>query len=260
MRHRPVLATLALSLLLVTAGCTAALGSSPGATASPAGSTNDPAPAEAEPGRTIAVGATGQVQAQPNQAVLRVAVEATGENASAVRQRLAENVSRMREALSEMGIGSDQVTTTDFDIRSQRRYGGERRERPAFRGRHAFTITLTDLDRTGTVIVTAVEHGVTSVEDVRFSLTEERRSTLRRQALAEAMESARGQAGVIADGANLTVTGVGTVRTADVGYRPVRMEAATLAGDAGGAPTTIEGGAVTVTAQVQVTYNATADA
>lgn len=254
MRRTPF-AAFALTLLLVTAGCTGAFGAgqptaSPGSNAGPAD----------EPDRTITVGATGQVQAQPDQAVLRVAVEATGENASAVRRRLAENVSRMREALGAMGIGSDQITTTDFDIRDQRRYRGPERERAPFRGRHAFAITLSDLNRTGQVIVTAVEHGVTGVEDVRFTLSAERRSELREEALAAAMDRARGQARVIADGANLTVVGVGSVRTADVGLHPVRFEAAAMAGDAGGAPTAIEGGAVTVTAQVEVTYNATAAA
>lgn len=253
--RRPSIAALALTLLFVTAGCTAALGQAGQPSADPAGTPDGQAADGYD--KTIAVGATGQVQAQPDQAVLRVAVETTGENASTVRRRLAENVSRMREALSAMGIGSDQVTTTDFDIRDQRRYGRPDREVAPFRGRHAFSITLTDLNRTGQVIVAAVEHGATSVDDVRFTLSAERRGELRQQALAAAMDRARDQASVIADRADLSVVGVGSVRTADVGYRPVRLEAAAMAADAGGAPTAIDGGAVTVTAQVEVTYNAT---
>lgn len=261
--RRNVLAAIALALLLTTAGCSTVLDTGgPASTAEPDPAVDDPpeqisSPPD-EPSRTIRIAASGEVQTQPDQAILRVAVEATGDNASTVRQRLAENVSTMREALASMGIDGDQITTTDFDIRNQHRFGGPERDRPAFYGRHAFSITLTDLNRTGDVIVTAVESGATSVDDVRFTLSADRRDTLREQALADAMDRARGEARVIASSANLSLAGVGSVQTADVGFRPVRFEAAALTADAGGAPTSIDGGAVTVTARVEVTYNATA--
>lgn len=250
MRRRSVIATLTLSVLLVTAGCV----SVPGTGEAPQSN------APGESSRTITVAASGQVQTQPNQAVLRVAVEATGQDASTVRQRLAENVSQMQRALAEMGIESDQITTADYDIRNQQRFGGREEERPPFRGRHAFSITLTEtLDQTGKVIVTAVENGATSVDDVRFTLSAETRRELRKEALADAMGNARDQASVIADQSDLSIAGVGSVRTADVGVRPVRFEGAALTGGSGGdGGTAIEGGAVTVTAQVQVAYNATA--
>ena len=261
MRRTP-LATIALALLLATAGCTAAIGQTndaPEPTASPADGAADvvdPAAAGGGSNPTIEVATGGQVRTQPDQAVLRVAVEASGPNASAVRQRLAANVSSMRSALLELGIDEGQVTTTDYDIRNQRRYGGPEDERPAVWGRHAFTITLTDLNRTGKVVVTAVENGATSVDDVRFTLSQAQRSELREEALSKAMDNARVRADVIAEGAGLTITGVGGVTTADVGYRPVRFETVAMAGGAN-VGTDIEGGAVTVTAQVTVTYNAT---
>lgn len=248
---------LALAVLLVTAGCTGFVNNT--APENNAAAQQSPATNQDAPGRTITVAAGGQVQTQPNQVILRVAVEATGESASVVRQRLAENVSEMRTALADAGIESSQITTVDYDIRNRERFGRSEREQPPFWGRHAFSITLTeDLNQTGKVIVTAVENGVTSVEDVRFTLSTEKRRELRKQALADAMGNARDQAAVIAENANLSITGVGSVRTANVRVRPVRFEATALAGDAGGgAATSIEGGAVTVTAQVQVAYNAT---
>lgn len=260
MRRLP-LATIAIALLLATAGCTAAISDTNDSAASPqdSGPSVIQAPAQAGSSPTIEVAASGQIQTQPDQAILRVAVEASGPNASAVRQRLGANVSSMRTALLEMGIDEGQVTTTDYDIRNQRRYGGREDERPAVWGRHAFTITLTDLNRTGKVVVTAVENGATSVDDVRFTLSQAQRNELREEALSKAMSKSRDRAGVIAEGANLTITGVGAVTTAEVGYRPVRFETAALAGGTN-VGTNIEGGAVTVTAQVKVTYNATAGA
>ena len=247
MPSRSSLASIALVAVLLTAGCTGALEPTGGAAAQSAS-------AEA---KTITVVSSGEIETQPDQAVLRVAISADGDTAAAVRRQLADNASRMREALADAGIGAEAVTTTDYDIRSSDRYGPREEDVPPFRGRHSFQITLTDLDRTGSVIVTVVENGATSVDDVRFTLSSDRQRELRRDALSAAMDNARAEADVIAGSADLELEGVGSVRTADVGYRPVRVEAAAFAGDGGGG-TTIEGGSVTVTARVEVAYNATA--
>lgn len=262
MRRLPLI-SIVLALLITSAGCAGVLAdsspsTSPGEVDDPPADVGDPADRSGS-GPTIEVAASGQIQTQPDQAILRVAVEASGENASTVRQRLAENVSTMRAALTAMGIDEGRITTTDYDIRNQRRFGG-REEEPAVWGRHAFTITLTDLNRTGKVVVTAVENGATSVNDVRFTLSREQRSELREQALSKAMDNARDRADVMAESADLNIAGVGSITTADVGYRPVRFESAALAAGDTNVGTSIEGGSVTVTAQVTVTYNATADA
>lgn len=253
---------IALAVMLVTAGCSGIVNTT-GTVPQDTGSAGNidtagaaaPSTMSGQPARTIEVVATGNVQTQPDEAVIRVAVTTTGENASVVRTRLAENASRMREALAAMGIGSDRITTTDYDI--GRNYRAERDDSaPPFIGRHAFTITVTDLNQTGAVIVTAVENGATDVNDVRFTLSEERRGELRNQALGEAMDTAEDRATVIAERADLGMAGVHTVRTADVGFRPIRFEGQALAAAGAPTPTTIESGSVTVTARVEVVYNA----
>ena len=265
---RRLLTAVALAAVLVTAGCTGLLNAS--SVGAPSSSPNDATTPDADPaattppepvrdasaGRAIRVGATGRVETQPDQAVIRVAVRVTGGSAAEVRERLADNASRMRAALDGIGVDGGQITTAYYDI--GRNYRADRdKDAPAFQGRHAFEITLTDLDRTGEVIVAAVENGATDVDNVRFTLSEEKRRELHREALSDAMESARAQADVIAESAGLSVAGVGSVQTADVGHSPVRFEArALMAGDAGGG-TSIEGGTITVTAQVEVSYNAT---
>lgn len=257
MHVRTTVPALLLAVLLVTAGCSGFVNDTAPETNAPAQSS--PSTDGDTPTRSITVAAGGQIQTQPDQVILRVAVEATGQDASTVRQQIAENVSQMRRALADMGIESGQIRTVGYDIRNRQRFDRPDSEQPPFWGRHAFAITLTDdLNQTGKVIVTPVENGATSVNDVRFTLSEEKRRELYKEALADAMDNAREQAVVIAEGANLSITGVGSVRTADIRVHPVRFEAQALAGDAGGgAPTSIEGGAVTVRAQVQVAYNAT---
>lgn len=214
--------------------------------------------------RTIRVSASGRAASAADQATIRVAVVATGEDAPTVRQRLAENVSQMREALAEIGVSGDQIRTNRFDLEQDRRPPRPEREgegergkpRVQYRGQHSFTITVTDLNRTGTIIDTAVTNGADNIEDIRFTLSADQRRSLRKQALRDAMANAEGQAETLANASELTLAGVHTVQTSDGIHRG--REVAFQGGDGGGAVTDVEGGPVSVQVQVQVVYNATA--
>ncbi|WP_458206045.1 SIMPL domain-containing protein [Haladaptatus sp. NG-SE-30] len=200
---------------------------------------------------TIRVSAVGEAEAEPDQALLRVAVVQSGDDAEMVRTRLAKNVSRLREALRQIDVSDEQIRTVAFDIRQDRDEEGA----PAdFRGIHTFEITLNDTDRVGSVIDTAVKNGANEVDGVAFTLSEARRDELRARALQRAMQSARTDAESIAGAENLTVTGVRTVSTVDSSFVPVETRATTVA-DAGG-KTEVESGPVTVAVQVVVTYEA----
>lgn len=252
------IAIIALALLTVTAGC---LGSGPLSTDTEAKSTGDASVQNGSgSGQTVEVGASGQVEATPDRAIVQVSVTARADSVETVREQLAENASQLRTALQESGIDADQITSSRYDIRQNHRHD-DRPSEPKFQGRHSFTITVNETERAGKVVVTAVENGATRVENVRFTITEETRNELHEQALAEAIDNARGKAMVAANGTGLELTGAQTVRTADVSTRSPSSKrlAYAAANDAGGSgSTSFDGGTVTVTAQVVVAYNATA--
>ncbi|PSQ09886.1 hypothetical protein BRC93_11890 [Halobacteriales archaeon QS_5_70_15] len=256
---RRTLAVVAVTLLAATAGCSAlvdtsnptANGSSPGDMTQPSTGTQ----------RTVAVEAGGQVRTDPDRAVVRVAVTARADSVETVRRRLAENASRMRDALERAGLDAERITSARFDIGENYEHR-DRPSAPKFEGRHAFVVTLNDTDRAGDVVVTAVENGADSVEEVRFTISPGTRRDLRERALSRAVENARGKAAVAANGTGLELAGVRTVGTGDVSVQPDRREDFALAragdgGAGGGAPTSFESGKVTVSAQVTVVYNAT---
>ena len=246
---RRLLATVGLALLLVTAGCAGTL--------NPAESANaqaDQSNRTDRGGETISVSASGQAEADPDQAVLQVAVLASGDDANAVRERLAENATRMREALGNAGVTDDRIRTIQYSIDQQYREENGDRRPAGFRGIHAFEITLSNASRAGPVIDVAVSNGADQVQSVQLTLSDERRREVRAEALRNAMDNARADADIVAESANLSLSGVHTASTGDVGFSAVRAEALTAQADAG---TQIESGPVTVTAQVSVTYNAT---
>lgn len=210
-------------------------------------------------GRTITVSASGDAETEPDKAIVRVSVEATADDPTVARQRVATNASSMRRALVDLGLDEGAIRTVDFDIYEDRLRPPEPDARPrtTYRARHSFAIEVSDIDQVGAVIDTAVDRGATSVHGVEFTLSAEARGELQREALGEAMSNARDQADALAGSAGLTITDVRTARTGSTsGPRPVPMLASGDGGSAGG--TSIDSGPVTVAATVTVSYNASA--
>lgn len=245
-RRRTVAAVVVLAVVATLGGCMGTLtGNAAGQVDGPSG--NDTA--------TVQVSATGQVEAEPDQSVVRVAVMATGEDATTARDRLAENVSRMREALRQAGIEDDQVRTAFFDIDQDYRETREGREPAGYRAIQAFEVTLSNVTRTGEIIDVAVNNGANRVDGVEFTLADDTRRELRADALRTAVSNARADANVLANASDLEIVGVRAVSTGESVFTPFRAEATTAEAD--DAATTVEPDPVTVTATVTVTYNAT---
>jgi len=205
--------------------------------------------------RTISVTAQGSAEAAPDQAVVRVAVVATGDDPAAVRDELADGAADLRENLEAVGVDEDDVETTDYDIRQPRSHRDDRPDDPEYRGAHAFRVTVDDPDDVGTIVDAAADAGA-QVQQVRFTLSEERRTELRDRALENAMEDADRQAETLAAAGGLEVTGVAGIDATDRRYSPVSYDAA-AAERGGGGDTTIESGDVSVSTTIRVTYNAT---
>lgn len=248
MRRRTLLSLCLVGVLLL-AGCSTGTPSNSGA----ATTTDD--------GSTIRVSGSGSAESEPNQAVVRVSVVATADDAATARQRLAANTSRMREALVDAGVDAGRIRTTRYDIYQDLRRPREEGDEPRvqYRAMHGFEVTVSDTDEVGTVVDTAVRNGATEIEDIEFTLTTERRRTLERNARQAAMTDAREKAEGLAGEANLTVTGVEVIRTSRTGApRPYEsgVTATETAAPTAAPDTDLESGPVTVVASVEVVYEA----
>lgn len=210
-------------------------------------------------GRTVTVSADGQAEAQPDTAVLRVAVEASNPKATVARSQVAENVSHVREALTAMGLNDSQITTSDYriyyDENRQPKPTGESPP-PVYRVRHVLSVEVHDTDLVGPVIDAVVEAGATNIYNVQFTISKETRARLQNEALSDAMQSAHSQAETLADGADLTLVDTHSVQTGSASVP--RVQYATTTASGGSAGTHVQAGPVTVSTTVTVTYNASA--
>jgi len=204
----------------------------------------------------VRVSANGAVDAEADATEVTLAVEARADDPSAARQRVAENASGMRDALGEVGVSDDGVHSVGYTLRESREYErAEGDDVPRHYARQTFRVTVDGTDSAGEVVDAAVEGGATTVDDVSFTVSDERRAELRNDALRAAMENARSQADAVADAGDVSVGGVRSVSTADTDVSPVSYERAALGGsDAGG--TSIDPGPVEIDATVEVVYDA----
>ncbi|WP_436929984.1 SIMPL domain-containing protein [Halosimplex halobium] len=195
---------------------------------------------------TVTVSATGTVTAEPDRAVVDLAATAEADNATAATERLAEDAATLRDALDDENLSVESVATTSYSV-FQRVDNGT----TTYVARQSFAVTTTDTSEAGAVVDTAVANGAAEIDGVAFTVSDERRQDLRADAIDAAVDDARVQAEAVADSTGLALGEVRSVSTGDgSGFLVER------AADAG---TTVEPSPVSVSATVEITYNASAD-
>jgi len=203
----------------------------------------------------VVVEGDATVQAQPDTAILTVAV--VTQNASASEAQ-AENASKtdavVRAVKAAAGPGAE-VKTSGYSLQPQYAYKeGAPPTITSYVARNSVTVTTGELSRVGASIDAASRAGANSVDGLSFTLRRDEQA--RAHALAEATREAVSKARVIADtlGGRLTriveVQEAGAARPIPL-YENAAAGRATMASQAA-TPTPIESGSLEIRAQVQL--------
>ncbi len=207
----------------------------------------------------IQVSGSGTVTGTPDRAQISFAVETENSDVKIAQVNNALAMNKVMDALAAAGVPRDQIKTTGYTItpvNQQDSNGILSGPATTYQVTNTLQVTLKDPNTTGQIIDTAVNAGANSVNSIQFMLSDEQAQALRSQALTKAIANARADADTAAAALNVTITGT---QEADIsqGYTPVvYSNYDTLAGTskAVAAPTPIQSGDITVTAQVSVTY------
>ena len=209
---------------------------------------------QSRPTPRVVVTGDAVVQAQPDTAVLTLAV--VTQNASASEAQ-AENASRteavVRAVRAAAGAGAE-VRTSGYSLQPQYAYReGAPPTITSYITRNAVTVTTGELNRVGAVIDAASRAGANSVDGLAFTLRRDEQA--RRQALTEATREAQAKARVIAEALGGRLLRVVEVQESGA-FRPpvpygIEVGRATLAGQPP-APTPVEPGTLEIRAHVQL--------
>ena len=184
--------------------------------------------AEAERPRTISVSGQGEIQAEPDRALVTLGVEARKPKMEDARNEVSKTVDAVLKLTRDLKIDQKYVRTTRVNVQPEYNWDNNARERHliGYYVSRQNEIDLRDLEKLGRLLERPFDLGVNQVGDPR--LDSSKRQDLEREALAKAVEDARlnAQAVAKAAGARLGARHIERVgRTRRTGARPARKRA-----------------------------------
>jgi uncharacterized protein len=210
--------------------------------------------------KVIHASGTGNVIGTPDRAQVTFSVETENADVKIAQQDNAQRMAKVIDALVAIGIPRDALKTTGYNIYpvydDYTKSVFDQKIR-TYRVTNTLTVTLHDVSKTGDVIDVAVANGINMANSIQFLLSDEQSQVLRTEALKKAVARARADADTVAGAMGTAITGV---QSADIsgGYTPVLFDNYQYqAGNAmmkSAAPTPIQPGDITVSAQVSITY------
>ncbi len=199
-------------------------------------------------GTTITVTGNGTVDATPDRASFDFGVTTNGATAAEALSRNASQARAIIDALKKAGIASSAIQTTQVSLWPQTSSNGT--VITGYQASNSVQVTAA-LGKSGALVDAAVGAGANNVDGPNLDTAET--SSLRNEALKQALAEAKGKAQAIAEAAGLTLGAPLTVREGSQAT-PI-VYAAGLEAPARAAPP-IEAGTQKIQASVTVTYSA----
>jgi uncharacterized protein YggE len=211
----------------------------------------------ADPGdmpRTLSVTGEGQAFGSPDLALMSFAVVTDDKTARGAVEANAERMSRVRDALKELGIEARDMQTTGFNLDPQ--YSQDDRGRMdtskivGYRAANTLSVRLRDIEGVGAAIDRAVGAGANSLSNLSFDFQDS--DKILEEARRNAMADARAQAELLAEEARVRLGKVMTISMHS--YRPGPQPMMRRMAMDEMASTPIETGESSLSATVNVTY------
>jgi uncharacterized protein len=190
------------------------------------------------------------VQAQPDTAILMIAVVTQGRGALQAQQQNATQTDAVIRALKAAAGTNAEIKTSGYSLQPQRVYKeGQPPTISGYEVRNGVILTTSDLNKVGTFIDAAAQAGANDVSNISFTLRQDRPA--RDRALSEATREAMSKAQVIASALGGKVVRIVEVEEEGFQQRPPvpLYQTATVAARVA---TPIEVGSLDITSRVQL--------
>lgn len=178
--------------------------------------------AEAERPRTISVSGQGDIQAEPDRALVTLGIESRKLKMEDARAEVQKTVDGVLKLTRDMKIDQKYVRTTRVNIQPEYNWDNNARERNliGYFVSRQIEVDLRDLDKLGTLLEKSFDLGVNQVGDPR--LDSSKRRDLEREALAKAVADAKLNAEAVAKAAGARIGPPRTI-SASSGFSPPPM-------------------------------------
>lgn len=204
-------------------------------------------------GRTITVVGGGSAAGAPDQATAQLGIETQSTTPEQATKANNEQMTKLIDALKSAGIDAADIQTAYYSVYTEQRFKpetGEATGETIYHASASLSVTIRDIKQVGVVLDKAVAAGANNISGVSFSVADT--TKLEAAAREKAVADARARA---TDLARLFGVEVGEVATISevVTSGPVPMY--DRASGLGGGGTPIQPGQLSISTQLQVTFN-----
>ena len=204
--------------------------------------------------RTLNVSGTGQANLVPDIAYIYVGVHTEKPSAAEAVSENNAQTQQMIQALTDFGIDSKDIRTTNFSIYPMDKYDpstGAPLGEKTFSVDNTVYVTVRDLDKLGDLLDTVITAGANTVNSIQFDVANKTEAL--KQARTDAVKNAEAQAKELATAAGLTLGEVQSISFYDTPIYPV-MDGRGAAGVAAESAVPIQPGQLTFTVTVNISY------
>lgn len=201
------------------------------------------------------VSGEGKISAVPDEALVRLGMQATTSTVAQGQQQVNETVNKLLDSLKNMGIKKEDIKTENYSIYPT--YGQQQNRITGYTVNTNIVITIKDLTKTNEIIDTATKAGLNSVGGVEFKLSDKMKSDVTTEARKNAVAEAKKKAESLANISGLRLGKIINVQEDSNGIgSPIIMRAESAMKDAANPSTAteIQPGSTDVTLMVTLTY------
>ena len=203
----------------------------------------------------IVVSGEGEVKVTPDRASIFVAIETRAATAAKAGSDNATRARAVIEAIRKLRIPPDKITTEGYAVHPEWRYEERSQKLVGYVARNTVRVELENIEQTGPVIDAALAAGANNIHAMSFWSSKQ--DEARRAALTNAVAKARGDAEALARAAGGSLGTMLELTSQQHGYPRPMMDMAqmrTMSTEAAAAPTPINPGEQTVTANVFIRW------
>lgn len=151
----------------------------------------------------IVTSGEAEVKRAADRAWVSINAESRSKDPKEAQKLNADAMNAVMAKLKGMALGADAIRTTSFELHPEFDYTDGRQRLRGYVARNSIEVRVDEVTRVGEVLTAAVTSGATTVGGLRFDLKD--RAAAEREALQQAVQSARARAEAVAAGADVKI-------------------------------------------------------
>jgi uncharacterized protein len=172
---------------------------------------------------TLFVSGSATANTKTDKVTVSLGVETADKTAEKALLSNSNLMNRVIDALKASGLQQNETSTSSFSIKPNYNYSkyGDGGNLMGFTVSNLIHIENSNLDSVSQWIDTAVQAGANIVNDIYFSVSEEKLQKIKNVLLKEAVANAKTKADIVAGAAGINVGGIKSIMVEEIGFPPV---------------------------------------